>query len=487
MACRAVAFSRDGKLLVTAGHPGGRDSGHQFQVWDFPSLTVRSNFASFPGKLGSAVFAPDGEHLLTGRDDGVLLVWNVAEGRVVETLNEHTGWITEITYAHDGQTFATASCDRTLVLWDASTRTPLVRLRGHLGEVWSVAISPDGRMLASGSKDGTARLWDATTRHEQRELPKSGLVTGFSSDSRRLVTYGFKDSRVWHPADGTMKTIPLENYTELHGRDWPTCSDVNGIEPLAVYGRSDGVLEFWNLATMSRVTSWQAHEREVATAVFSPDGQFIATSGEKGDVKLWEAETRREVRRFEAWRGKLMCLTFSPDGQLLAGSEEKEQEDSRVGIWDVNTGGLLRELPIDGRRVPSVAFSPDGKLLATADVWNNTTQLWDIPSGKLRATLRGHIQAVFSVAFSPDGKTLATGADDRKVKLWNIATQQEVATLKLPGACRSVKFSPDGRTLAVGYIVEPETYIRLWEVPSFEEIDAAEARLRAESNNKRPR
>jgi WD40 repeat protein len=128
----------------------------------------------------------------------------------------------------------------------------------------------------------------------------------------------------------------------------------------------------------------------------------------------------------------------------------------------------------------AVAFSPDSKLLATAHQ-NNSAQLWDIPSGELRGTLMGHIQAVYSVAFSPDGKTLATGADDRKVKLWNIATQQEVATLDLPGWCRPVKFAPDGCTLAVGCHVEPEPSIRIWDVPSFEEIAAVESDLRVES------
>src|SRR5262249_5942696 len=54
----AVDFSPDGKLLVTAGHPGGREVAH-FQVWDFPSLTVRTNFEYFPFKLGSAAFMPD--------------------------------------------------------------------------------------------------------------------------------------------------------------------------------------------------------------------------------------------------------------------------------------------------------------------------------------------------------------------------------------------------------------------------------------------
>lgn len=93
----------------------------------------------------------------------------------------------------------------------------------------------------------------------------------------------------------------------------------------------------------------------------------------------------------------------------------------------------------------------------------------------------GHVGPVVSVAFSPDGKTLATTSEDCKVKLWNIATQQEVATLKLPDGGRWVRFSPDGRILAVGYLREPEQYIRLWEVPTFGEIEAAQAGLRPES------
>jgi WD40 repeat protein len=483
VARRGVAFSPDGALLVTAGHPDGRESGNQFQVWDFPSFTVRSNFARFPGRLGCAAFAPDGKHLLTGTGEGALLVWNVAEGRIVESANEHTSFITTIAFGRDGRTFATASTDRTLVLWDATTRKALVRLRGHLAQVWSVAMSPDGRMVASGALDGTTRLWDAATRHKQRELPECFLVAGFSSDSRRLVGVGYGESRLWNLENGAISIIPLQDYKKLHYRDdyrfmWAS-KDVHGMEPKAVYGRTDGVLEVWNLA-MSQVTSWRVDDGEVATAAFSPDGQFIATGGAKGEVVLWDAGTRREVRRFESLGVKLMCLTFSPDGRLLAGSEEKNVESSHVGIWDVNTGAVMRKLTIPYDVVLSLAFSPDGKLLATAEQ-NETVRLWDIPSGALRVTLLGHAQTVVSVAFSPDGKTLATCASDSKVKLWNIATEQEVATLELPGGCSSVKFSPDGRTLAVGYLLEPEQLIRLWEVPSFEDIEAAEAKEKTAS------
>jgi WD40 repeat protein/serine/threonine protein kinase len=471
-----VAFSPDGRLLVTAGHQGGRHAG-QFQVWDFPALTVRTNFESFAFELASAVFTPDSKQLLIGDEIGRLLVWDVAEGRVVDILHPHTGGISTITFSRDGRTMATSSGDRTLVVWDWLARTPLERLRGHLGEVQSVAISPDGRMLASGSAEGTIRLFDPSTRHhERRTLPGCGLIIGFSADSRLLVVRGFKDIRSWRLEDGAETTLPLDIY---QARGLSPRADLHGIDPYAVFGMTNGDLEHWNLATMSRIASCQVHEGEVITAVFSPDGRFIATSGTNGDVKVWDAKTHSKVRSFKPRGRELICLTFSPDGRQLAGAEGTHN-DPRVCIWDVNEGSLLHEL--DGfNGLELLAFSPDGKLLATAHDDNNA-RLWEIPSGNLKATLKGHVSYVVAVAFSPDGKTLATGGYEGKVKLWNVATQQELTTLEpLSGGCLSLRFSPDGRALAAGSLLSPDPYMSLWQVPSFEEIAAADDARRTES------
>jgi WD40 repeat protein len=471
-----VAFSPNGRLLVTAGHKDGYEAG-QFQVWDFPSLTLRPNFSPQLFELASAVFTPDSKHLLIGDQIGRLMVWDVAEGRVVKILEEHTGGITAISFARDGRTMATSSRDRTLVVWEWDTQKVLVRLRGHLGEASSAAISPDGRMLASGSREGTIRLWDPSTRHERLMLRECGHIVGFSADSRLLVVRGYKDYRLWRLADGAVTTVPLDNYVVRGADDW---ADVHGIEPYAAFGRFNGVLEHWNLATTSRIASWQVHEGAVSTTVFSPDGRLIATSGTKGDVKLWDPKTHREVQRFEAQGTKLRCLVFSPNGRLLAGSETFG-DNLQVCIWDVNDGNLVHKLDGYGGLGPSLAFSPDGKLLATPHVDNNA-RLWEIPSGNLKATLKGHGAIVTSVAFSPDGKTLATGGYERKVKLWNIATQQEVATLEaLPGSCLSLRFSPDGCTLAAGSWMGSEPYMSLFQAPSFEEIAAAEAALKTGS------
>ncbi|MYF91008.1 MAG: T9SS type A sorting domain-containing protein [Gemmatimonadetes bacterium] len=72
------------------------------------------------------------------------------------------------------------------------------------------------------------------------------------------------------------------------------------------------------------------------------------------------------------------------------------------------------------RDVTSVAFSPDGTLLASGSE-DDTVKLWDVATKTNIATLEGHTDYVYSVAFSPDGTLLASGSEDDTVKLWGIS------------------------------------------------------------------
>jgi WD40 repeat protein len=68
-----------------------------------------------------------------------------------------------------------------------------------------------------------------------------------------------------------------------------------------------------------------------------------------------------------------------------------------------------------------------------------------------------------AVMFNPQGRTLATASADGEVRLWDVATQQQVgAALDAgPGTVTGVAFTPDGKTLATA---GPESGIRLWNV-----------------------
>jgi WD40 repeat protein len=119
--------------------------------------------------------------------------------------------------------------------------------------------------------------------------------------------------------------------------------------------------------------------------------------------------------------------------------------------------------------VNSVAFSPDGTILASGSA-DHTVRLWNVATRQqIGDPLTGHTDTVASVAFSPDGTTLASGSADHTVRLWNVASHRPIGT-PLTGhtdTVASVAFSPDGTTLASG---GRDGTVRLWNVASHRPI-----------------
>jgi len=119
--------------------------------------------------------------------------------------------------------------------------------------------------------------------------------------------------------------------------------------------------------------------------------------------------------------------------------------------------------------VNRLVFSPDGKMLASAGLFDKTIKLWDIASRKNTATLEGVGDfSVFALlSFSPDSKTLVTAAyrQETSINVWDVASGKEIAAIKGCRGTTALQFSKDGRTLAAGILHE----VHLWDVPSYKE------------------
>jgi WD40 repeat protein len=119
--------------------------------------------------------------------------------------------------------------------------------------------------------------------------------------------------------------------------------------------------------------------------------------------------------------------------------------------------------------VNSVAYSPDGMIVASGSS-DATVRLWNVATGQqIGRPLKADTYAVNSVAFSPDGKIVASGGNDGTVRLWDVATHQQISRplTGRSGDIGSVAFSPDGKMVASG---SSRGNVRLWDTATHRPI-----------------
>ena len=163
---------------------------------------------------------------------------------------------------------------------------------------------------------------------------------------------------------------------------------------------------------------------------------------------------------------------LSPDDRtLISGGEDRDPFNNSffpVKIWNLNTAEVPNLLN-QGHTAPisSLSLSQDGKILASGSQ-DNTIKIWDVAGEKLIRTLKGHTAPVWSVVLSHDGKTLVSGSQDNTIKIWDVETGTVRHTLtEHNDVVYSVALSPDERTIASG---SQDFTVKLWNAETGELI-----------------
>ncbi len=215
------------------------------------------------------------------------------------------------------------------------------------------------------------------------------------------------------------------------------------------------------------------HKSGINGVAFSPDGKTIASCGwGENDIKLWDAATGEPKPSLAGHTRSVNTMVYSPDGKSLVSAAQ----DNTARIWETAKGVTKLILKGHDEPVETAAFSPDGKTIATAS-FDKTIKLWNASDGAELATLKGHKDPVLALSFHPDGHILVSsssqwgrgnyGRSPAEIKLWDLETHTEVATLPpQPSHVFTMVFSPDGKTLITGSM---DTTVRLWDFESRKE------------------
>jgi WD40 repeat protein len=428
---RCVCVSGDGKSVATGGTDGVR-------LWRAATGERLAEFKQAATVLGVAL-SPDGRLVLAGSPNGAA----IGPAEPGATLAELPGWrgqTNAVAFCEGGKTVVAGCLDGMVRLWDAAKKELLPCKLPHNGQVLALALSPDGQTLLTGSADESARLWKMSTCELVARIPHQGFVNAvaFSPDGQTLVTTSGWLARTWDAASQRPVSEPL-----------PHCANVPALafrpgSRQVLTGSSDGTARLWEFVgdrAPDRVFSVTGIVQQVA---FSPDGRLALSAGFDRLGHLWDTATGEELRRLVGHTHVINSVAFSPDGKIAATGSE----DHSAGLWDVATG-RERCPRLAGHTAPvnTVVFSPDGSKLLTVD-FDGGLRVWDVSTGRLAFAVRhtGKIGS-WAAAFNPEGTSFAAGSIDGGVRLWSAADGHLLREWRPGGWVAAVKFSPKGQLL----------------------------------------
>jgi len=139
--------------------------------------------------------------------------------------------------------------------------------------------------------------------------------------------------------------------------------------------------------------------------VFTPDGQFLVTVDDHGELRLSDPDTGIQVFTLVEDGPPHTCVAASPNGKFLAVGDAK----GVVRLWDLESRSLQAEWDSNEQhRVEKLAFYQDGALLAV-QFGNLSAALFNALSGERLGALRdleGHVRAFApSTGFGPLSQT----------------------------------------------------------------------------------
>jgi WD40 repeat protein len=333
--------------------------------------------------------------------------------------------------------------------WPAMTKNHILRLiaENTYDNITAVAWSPDGKLIATaGGLPTDVVIWDAASLAIRKQLDQGERGHGddnitFSPDGQYLAS-GLKIINVWKVADGTRQaTLVAPHITPGIPQEVGIISlrfSPDGKMFVVVYGGKKKIVIAYLVANMGIAWSYEPQKTTLFTTplVSTPDGKYVIMGegeliGPHGHrrwlpkILILDAETGRFLRSIDnIHTDNPTALAISPDGKWVAtgtttgtihdGPEGHVENKDPVRIWNLETGKLVKELPVQSR-VWSLAFSRDGKYLfgAKSQIHTNLTlAVWDIKSGKMVQEVKND-PGPTNLAVSPDGRRLAAACDNK--------------------------------------------------------------------------
>ena len=478
----AIALANKGTQLVTAG------ADNTIRVWALAPTGAPSaapvSLAGHQKPVTSLAVVPTADtQIVSGSEDGTVRFWDLATAKEIRQAN-HGAPIAAVAVRPDGQAVASVGADKRAVLWNAADLKVIADLKGDPGAKALADIrkrETDYMAAIAQGKKGSLAAAQKKVEEEEKKVADAKvafdkLVVDQTAAQAVLASKSPTDKQ---KAEAEMAAAKKKAEETVAGAASAVKSAQDEVARQKTQAdEADGVLKAAQTTLEASQKALAETESPFKGVAFSADGAQLATAGEDAVVRLWSGKNGAPIETLRGHGGPVVALDFVKGKGFVSGGVDKT-----AAFWDLGAAWTLErtlgssdDATVFADRVTAVGFSPDGALLVTGGgepSRSGEIKIWKVADGSLvLAVPNAHSDVVNAVEVSPDGKLIASGAADKFVKVFEVATGKLVKAFEgHTHHVLGVTWRSDSKVIASS---GADSVVKIWSIESGEQIRTIE-------------
>ena len=387
-----IDITSDSKILIIVDILG------YCLVVNFPKQIVISHF-NFRNKISALKISPNNKFLAVGIGKGVQIFEMpnlIKEYEPFVLYRKYTAFhndkITSINWSYDSRFILTGSKDtnvRILNLFKIPGYYPYT-FTGHKKKIITALFSKDMNRIYSISQDGLLLIWKFVDEQSDEFKKHINFVKNIKPKKN------YKYDKVYKKHE--------KNEEEEENDDDKNNDNILGLDS-DEEENDESIKEENNIDTKY----YSEFEKKILKGRFilEKKEQFVINS------KVVMCEITKNI-----------SSELSEDNNILV----LGLQNGSFSIYSMNNFENKYSLKISDAKISSLSINPSGKWIAFGSKYLNQLFVWEWKSESYIYKQQGHMNDINLIAFSPEGGQLASGADDGRIKVFDISSSNCLIT-----------------------------------------------------------